>query len=495
MMQHRLLEGIDIEPLVAATCGVLEKVGILCQNREILEALAALGARVDLGQERARFPEAMVRAFVAGVQAESVRPPAGKAPTGKAPDASAVAAFYENYTGGAHGAAPVFVKPEMPAFGTQIAQVYYDYAADERRGGSRQDLITCLQIGEALHGAHGVGHCLCQTEVAAPLESLESALVMAEYCERPQPPFAWYVDQVDYLIEMGEIMGWKNWFTYGATCFAHPLRLDKDVADKFVRRIRHGGTAGFTAMPVAGMTTPVTVEGFTAVAAAEIVATWLAGRALNSRCPLGGSMWSATLDMRSGETSYSAPDALYYGFVCCEFIRRWSGISLPVGGGDYCAAREPGLHTAMEKAWKAMTIAAFQGHHPGIGEGLLECGRTLCPVQLLIERDLTEGWAHLAGRPAPTAARINLEGSIQVDLGFLENHLGSEHTLAHFRELWRPALIDRRGWRGQISDRQMLEQAQGQIGELLAAYRKPEGREDRLAQMRAVVERARRALV
>jgi len=468
MLQQTLLEGVDIGPLVRASCTILEKVGVLCQNQELLRALASFGARVDPVQERVRFPAALTAEFVDAVRARQAAAPA-----------------------------PVhrFAPPAPPVLGTQVAQVYYDYAAGVRRGGNRQDLVTALKLGEALHGSQGVGHCLCLTEVPSRLESLESALLMAEYAERPHPPFAWYVDQVDYLLEMGEIMGWANWFTYGATCFAHPLRFDRDVADKFVRRVREGGAAGITAMPVAGMTTPVTVEGFAAVAAAEIVATWMAGRALNPGCPLGGSMWSATLDMRSGETSYSSPDALYYGFVCCEFVRRWSGISLPVGGGDYCAAKEPGQYAAMEKAWKAMTIAAFQGRHPSVGEGMLECGRTLCPVQLLIERDMALGHHHLAGMPIPTLDRLGLAGTLETDLGFVQNHLASAHTLEHFRDLWTPALLDRRGWRGAASDREMLDKAQGQINELLAAYRKPPGREDQLARMRAVVERARRAFL
>jgi trimethylamine:corrinoid methyltransferase-like protein len=468
MLQQALLEGVDIGPLIGACCTVLERVGVLCQNQDLLNALASFGAIVDHGAQRVRFPARLTAEFIAAVRSEQ--------------EAKTVLDA-------------AFAPPAPPLLGTQVAQVYYDYAAGARRGGNRQDLVTALKIGEALHGNQGVGHCLCLTEVPSPMESLESALLMAEYVHRPQPPFAWYVEQVDYLLEMGEIMGWKDWFTYGATCFAHPLRFDKDVADKFVRRVREGGGAGITAMPVAGMTTPVTVEGFTAVAAAEIVATWMGGRALNPTCPLGGSMWSATVDVRSGETSYSSPDALYYGFACCEFVRRWSGISLPVGGGDYCAAREPGLYAAMEKAWKAMTIAAFQGRHPSVGEGMLECGRTLCPVQLLIEREMALGHRHLAGRLAPTADRIGLASALEIDLGFVHNHLASDHTLDHFRELWAPALIDRRGWRGAPSDRELLDRAQGQVNELLNAYRKPEGRQDQLARLRAVVERARRALL
>ena len=41
----------------------------------------------------------------------------------------------------------------------------------------------------------------------------------------------------------------------------------------------------------------------------------------------------------------------------------------------------------------------------------------------------------------------------------------------------------------------MLDRAQDRIRNLLERYRKPEGREDQLAGMRAVVERARRELM
>ncbi|MBN2450427.1 MAG: trimethylamine methyltransferase family protein, partial [Lentisphaeria bacterium] len=327
------------------------------------------------------------------------------------------------------------------------------------------------------------------------LESLETALVLAEYAQRPAPPFAWYADQIDYLREMGDILGIPNWFTYGATCFAHPLRFDRDVADKFVRRIREGGPAGLTAMPVAGMTTPVTVEGFIAVAAAEHVATWMAGRALDPACPLGGSMWSGTVDMRTGSVSYSTFDALFYGFACCEFLRLWTGRHLPVGGGEYCDAREPGTFAAMEKAWKAMTIAAFQGSHPSIGQGMLECGRTLCPVQVLLEQDFFHGLEQMAQTVQPTPDRIDLDGIADVDLGLTRSYLAGAGTLAHFRELWLPRFVPRSGWDGPRGDRLALDRARGRMDELLDAYRKPEGREDVLERLRAVVARARQRLL
>jgi len=466
MLARSRFEGVDLQPLIEGVYRTLENVGVLCENPALATALEAFGARVDPVRQRVRFPRELVAEFVASLSQGRTEP-----------------------------APPTFPSPGLPSFGTQIAQIYYDWAAGERRNGNRRDQITAVKLGDVLHGPQGVGHCLVQTEVPDRMESLESALVLAEYAHRPQAPFAWYEEQVDYLLEMGEILGIPHWFTYGANCFAHPLRFDRVVADKFVRRIREGDAATLTAMPVAGMTTPVTLEGFVSVATAEFIAVWIAGRALNPTCGLGGSIWAATLDMASGEVSYSAFDAMSYGIACHEFIRRWTGMRVSVGGGEYCAAQEPGMAATLEKAHKAMTIAAFTGQHPSIGQGMLECGRTLCPVQLLVEHDFVEGVRHLARPIEPSTEAVGAEWIEYVQQGLEHNHLATPHTLAHFRSLWLPAYIDRKGWNGAASDRAMLDRAQGRVVELLAEYRQPEGREDQLARLREVVERARPQLV
>jgi trimethylamine--corrinoid protein Co-methyltransferase len=295
---------------------------------------------------------------------------------------------------------------------------------------------------------------------------------------------------------MGEVLGIPNWFNWGALCFAHPLRFDRDVADKFVRRAKEGVSAGLTAMPIAGCSTPATVEGFIVVSTAEHVATWLAARALNPKLGLGGSMWAGTVDMATGRVSYNAFDAMYYAFASVEFIRRWIGIEVAVGGGEYCDAREPGMFAVCEKAYKAMTIAAFTGRHPGIGSGMLECGKVMAPVQLMLERDFSQGAGSFARKVDPTRSMIGMDAICEVGLCLDQNHLMTEHTVEHFRSsLWLPRLIERGGWRGAEGDKAMLDKAQAQIDDMLSQYRKPEGREDQLAKMRAVVERAKQKLL
>ncbi|MEN6548669.1 MAG: trimethylamine methyltransferase family protein [Armatimonadia bacterium] len=467
MLQQYLVRDEHIEPLADGVMTVLEQVGILCQNDTLLEALRAAGAQVEMAEQRARFPRRMVEEFVAQFRSER----------------------QDELT-----AAP-FVPPGLPRVETQVAQYYYDHNTGKRRSGNTRDFIECIKLGEVLHGDQGVAHALLSTDVPPLLEPLNAALLLTEYASNPCGVYPWDYRQIDYLIEMGEILGRPSLWTWGALCFAHPLRLDRDVVNRLVRMCRDGAAIGITAMPVAGVSTPVTVEGFIAVAAAEVVSVWIAGRCLNPEAPLAGSMWAGTVDMKTGGVSYSAFDAMYYAFSVIEFLRRWTGISIPPGSGEYCDSKEPGMFAALEKHYKAMTVAAFTGHHPPTGQGMLECGKTLAPVQLLLERDLTAALGQYGREISPTLPQMGLESILEVDLGLHQNHLQTMHTLQHFRQsLWLPELVERAGWSGPQQDEVLLQRAQHKLEDLWASYRKPEPRDEQIAQMRAVMERAAREL-
>ena len=471
MPQYDLLRDADIEPLGEGMLTVLEKVGVLCQNREMLEALEQNGAKADYIHEVATFPRRMSQELLCQIRKESRAAGGGKNTR--------------------------FQRPSLPHLGThQVAQFFYDYETKQRRSGNRTDFVELIKLGSVLHPEGLAGHSLLLTDVPAMIEPLEAAMLLAEYAYKPSSAFAWNARQVDYLIEMGEIYGIPNWFSWGAICFAHPLRFDKAVADRFVRMARSGRTMGLTTMPVAGVTTPVSIAGFIVVAAAEIFATWLAARALNPDVPLGGSIYGGSIDMKTGEVSYSAFDAMFYSFSLAEFLRKWTGKTVPVGGGEYCDAKQPGYYAALEKAYKAMTIAAFTGIHPGIGQGMLEEGKTLCPVQLLLERELGTGLQFLDSPVEVSPETMSLDSILEVGFGLSKSYLDTEETLYRFREhLWCPELMERSGWNGAETDEVVLQRIQGRICELIASYEKPAVDLDKLTKMREVVERARKELL
>lgn len=461
----------DVEALGDGVCRLLEQVGMKFQNETMLAALKEWGATVDDSTQIAKFPRRLLDRFVEDVRREYRR---------SGPDEAAVP----------------FHAPDMPQIETQVAQYLYDYDAGERRPGKSEDYVEFIKLGDRLPGAPDVGHCLLLTDVPPLVEPLEALLLQAEYAHRPQGVFAWNASQAAYLREMGDALGLERAYSFGAVCIAHPLRFDRAVADRYVMMIAEGHRGGLTAMPVAGLSTPITVEGFIVVSTAEQLGAWIAARAMNPKAPLGGSVWCGTPDMKIGHISFSNFDAMYYNVATVQFTRDWCGVEIVPSGPDYANAKRPGLYAVLEKAYKAMIVAAFTGAHPSIGGGMVDTGKVLSDVQLLLERDMTEGLQQFGRSIAATEERIGFPTILEVGTGDGASYFQSDHTALNFRSsLWLPELLDRTGWNGPESEARIMDRYRDKVRALTAEYQKPEGREGKLAAARRVVERARKELL
>ena len=143
-----------------------------------------------------------------------------------------------------------------------------------------------------------------------------------------------------------------------------------------------------------------------------------------------------------------------------------------------------------------MTACAFTGQPASAGQGLLDEGKIMSPVQLLLDREIAQGVQHLGRGFDPTPENIALETMLEVGVGLGTHYMETEHSARHFRScLWIPELMDRSGWRGFEEEREVLDRTQQKVNGLLAQYEKPEGREEQLAAMRAVADRAKRELL
>jgi len=467
MFQSGLLTDLDVEHLGEAVLTVLARVGALYQNREILRALKTAGAQVDCSREVVTFPVEMTREFLEGLRGEAAQTQ-GEEPR-------------------------EFRAPKPACMFHQLSQYVYDYERQERRLGNREDYIRLTKFCDVLHPEDGAGHCLLLSDVPAPIEPLEATLLQFEYAHRPRGAYVQDVRQIDYLVEIEEISGVEDLHWLANVSFSSPLRLGREVAARFAYKVKRGGPANLYVMTVCGAGAPVTVAGCIVIVAAEFMANWMAARALNPDVPLSAATWIATIDMGGGEVSYSAVDAMIRNLGVWEFVRRWTGLNIEVGGGEYCPTKTPGLYAALEKAYSAMTVAAFTGHHPGVGEGHLDGGLTISPVQLLLDREMAKTLGHLEGPIEVSKETVCLEAILEVWHASSMNYMEIEHTLQHFRSaLWLPELMARTGWDGPESEDQALDRAQRRVNELVAAHQKPEVDEDKLAKMRAVVDRARK---
>jgi len=470
-----ILSDDDVSRIHEAVLDVLERVGMMFQSEAVLSALDKIGAKVDRSTESARIP----RNFIEGILDEERK---------KSVDAPS-------------GTTARITPPGKRGIGLQVAQFYHDHRTNERRSGNREDFIRMLHFGEAFEEDLSVGHCLLMTDVDQRIEPLEALRLLLEHTSRPGNVYPYYADQFDYLGEIGEIYaGNKERFITGGIFLTSPLRICRRAADFMVKRLSMGLSCGTGSMPVGGASTPVTIAGTIVVGAAEMLGAWAAVKALKPDAPLTGGVGAGAVDMQTGNVSFCSPDAMMYNFGIIEFFRKVCGKTINLAGAsDYCDAKVPGVKAAMEKALKAMTVAAFLGRHPGVGGGMVESGKTLSAVQILLDGEYNNMVRLMAAPPVVNEDTIGLDTIESVGLGIGKNYIDTEHTFAHFRNsLWLPRFLDRTAFESYEKEAeleaQVVKKAADRVEDVIASYKKPEVDEDMLKRVDAVLERARKNL-
>jgi trimethylamine--corrinoid protein Co-methyltransferase len=463
----------DLDRLDEAVRRILTRVGMLIQSDRILSVLEKQGAFVDRARQHAMFPQALLDAVIQHA------PRMGD--------------------GGAAGAVRT---PYRVGVGLQVAQFYYDHEKEQRRRAGRDDLVTMIHFGDVWDESLPVDHVLLLGDEPPMVEPLEAVAVLLEHTRRPGNTYAHFAQQFPYLEEMGEIVaGNSKRFLVGGIFMVSPLRMDKRAADFMAARLERGLSCGVGTQPVAGASAPVTAAGVIAQGAAEILAAWCAIHALNPEVELGGCIASGALDMATGNVTFCSPETMLQDLGCVElFRRRYRGAVNVAGASDYTSAKYPGLQAAFEKTLEAMGIAMYTGRAMRMGSGLLESGKTFSPVQLILDKELGSFlWAMETGVEV-NADTIALDAIESVASGIGQTHMASEHTLRHFRQaLWFPRFLDRSVWQGEAvelqADRRLIEKAGKEFREVLTRYRKPDVDSDMLRRVRAVIDRARRALL
>jgi trimethylamine:corrinoid methyltransferase-like protein len=456
-----------------------------------LKALEARGAKVDHEKETAKFPRKMIEEFIAEVKKED------KSKWEEAIRGENRKTLYSGYVPPIQSP-PKFKAPYLPYVFHPLATFFYDDENGEKRRGNKEDFMFLTKLGDVLSPEDGAGHSLIlsDSDVSPLTEPLEAALLLLEYSHKPRGVYVEDIRQINYLKEIEEIAGIKDpyWHWMANISFATPLKLGKDIADRFVYMIKSGDyPAKVYTMAVSGVNMPVTTAGGAVLTAAEFIALWISARSLNPKIPLTGLALTGTMNMGTGEVNYWTFNSLIQRLTICEFIRKWLDVSLSPGIGEFSPARLPGFYSTLEKAYLAMTIAAFTGHHPELGIGHLEGGLTISPVQLLLDREFSDGMKFLES-PVISKEAIGLETILEVGLGVKGNYLDTEHTLKNFRSsTWNPEIFDTSGWTPE-KEGKALKKAKEKVKQLVSEYKKPDVDLSKISRIRRVIEKARKNL-
>ena len=486
----QILNQNDIDILSESVLELLQKVGFRCENKIILKAYEDAGAEVNYETETAKFPKKLINDFIDGVRSEDK---SAWQDILLKENAETIYSGFHPYNN-----LEYFKAPATPYMFHNLSSYYYDDETKERRTGNKADFIKLIKLGDALHPEKGVGHALNLMDTVAEVEPIEAALVELEYSKNPRGVYVHDVRQIPYLEEIEDIFGIKDpyWHWMANICCNSPLKLDRTVCERIIYMSQSGiYPAKLAAMPVAGINMPVTVAGSVVIVASEFVAVWLAMRILaRKKIPLTGMPIQGTMDMKSGNVSFTAFDAVISRFTVCDFIRKWTGVRLAPGPGEWVPTKEPGLYCTLEKAYFAMTAAAFTGYHPEIGVGHIDSGLTISPVQLLLDIEHTKSLKFLENPPI-TQKLVGLKDIIGIGFGLSENFSACDHTIENmFSSSWIPDLISRNGWSPEI-EKSSVEKAKKKVKELIENYKKPETNEDKIKQAEEVLARAKRELI
>lgn len=269
-----------------------------------------------------------------------------------------------------------------------------------------------------------------------------------------------------------------------------PLLFNVETLDKLLLSADRGIPVVCQAAPSMGGTSPVTVAGTAAVAAAETLAGLVIAQQRRRGTPyISGSM-PMVMDMRSGEvTGGGAPGHLLY-LTGVELARFWG---LPqVGSGGSSDSKITDEQAATEGAGGVL-FDILTGADLNFDVGAMEMGLTHSALLMtMMDERIGEERRMLEGVSTDDES-LALDALREAGIG--GNFLASPHTLRHFRNLWTPTLTSwesRRDWQA-AGAKTLGQRVRERTLELIGTHRPEPLAEETLAAMRAVIEARRRS--
>ncbi|MCJ7736937.1 MAG: trimethylamine methyltransferase family protein, partial [Anaerolineae bacterium] len=309
-------------------------------------------------------------------------------------------------------------------------------------------------------------------------------------------------DQIPFLLEMATVYFDEPSFPTGANFITSPLTFGDRMARYLLAAIAWGRTEhGIGVMPICGGNAPMTIAGNVVVSAAELLGAWLTVKSVQPDATFRGGACNGIIDMRRGVASFGAPEALLADLGVCElFERRLGGRVHMAGGSDYIDARLTGLQSAYERTMVAMGVAAFTDQPFNLAaSGTLDSGKVFSPVDFIVDRELGAGLWRLGRGIEVTGETMALDTIEAVGVGEGRSYMETDHTLRHYRETWFPKMLARGMWASDDAEfgheENMKEAAFQHYLECLSRYTPPELSEAKLAEIKRIVERARRAVL
>lgn len=414
-----VLSRCDMERIHEGVVGILGRTGAVVKEPRALEAYHAAGAQVD--GERVRIPARALEAALA-----------------KAPET-----------------VTIFDREGRPAMVLGTDDVYFgvhgdtsaliEYDTGQVRPYVLADAGDIARVCDALASIDFVSQNGFADDVADPRAATPLVFMrMMQNTTKPLGVGCYDVATLKWILEVAETVRADRADLAARPFFYHyseptsPLTHSAPSLGRLMLAVERGIPLVYTPMVMAGATGPATFAGVIAQCLAESLSGIVLAQTLREGAPCITGGITTVMDMSTTVCSYGAPEMSLMVAALTEMARFYK---LPVFGTAGCSdAARVDAQFACEAAFSCLT-SALSGAHLVHDVGFFyHAERTSCSSPVLCDEIVAMTRAFMKGFAVDDDA---LAADLIDRVGPQGHFLTEEHTLAHFRDVWRPGLFDR----------------------------------------------------
>lgn len=448
----RLLTHAERERTHDASLRILEETGALVRSTEARQLLAEAGAHAGEG-DRVRFPENLI--------ADALR---------SAPKSLVLGARDPRHD----LRIPAREFPYLCTDGFPVK--IWDYGAEAPRPSTRADLERWVTLADAVPSVDFVWPSVTPTDLPPKAAFVGGLRTSYEHTVKHVQYQAITRDQARAEIAMARAVAGsaeenaKRPHVSSVACIIAPLQYDAGTTDAVVEFARAGIPVVAMTMVTPGITGPVTLAGSLALANAEVLGSLAISHAARPGSPVFYCFVCAPLDMKTGGFVSGSPEYGVLSLAGAEMARHYGLPSLMGGFGN--TSKVPDFQLGVEKALTTAPVA-LAGCDLLTGIGGLVDSSVVSLEQVLLDAEI---WEHV--RRTAEGLEVTdeeLARDVIEAVGPRGQFLRHPHTLANFRQLYRPRLSDRSGFEAWDADGRtsILDAAHREVERILASHRAP----------------------
>ncbi len=418
--QFSVLSDTQLQDLHLAALEVLRRTGIRFHHQEALDLLKRAHAYVSDGN-LVKFPVQLVEDAIAS------------------PPSRIVMCDRE-------GEPAVFLEGCKVYFGTGSDCLnVLDPGTGEHRKFVQADLIGGYRLCDALPNIHFVMSIGIPSDVDPALSYDTQMALMLEHttkpivfvtndgssCQRAIDMAAAVAGGYPALVEQQHILLYSE--------PSSPLQQSETAVEKLLLMAEYGLPVVHSPGPQMGATAPITMAGGLVMSLAEILSSLVLHQLKRPGAPFVFGAGIHHMDMSAMQICYASPEFQLTKAAIAQ-LGRWYG--MPTWGYAGCSDAKVMDEQAALEAMFSVVMARLSGANLVHDVGYMESGLTTSFEMITLTDELVAMTEHLLKGVSVSDDTLMVEELDNVGPG--GQFVGTEETLARFREFWFPSLLDRR---------------------------------------------------